>query len=100
MDGDSESPRHEVQHLIAMNTASYLALTSLVATHPDPRQIQLHLVSALEAVLGSERLSRWTDEQKRIVRQVVETFQHVQPAPAIDPLATAMGERDPRKPGR
>lgn len=100
MDDDIESLRREVQHLIAMNTASYLAITSLVATHPDPRQIQLHLVSALEAVLGSERLARWTDEQKRIVRQVVETFQHVQPAPALDPLAAAMGDRDPRKPAR
>ena len=100
MDEDIESLRREVQHLIAMNTAAYLAITSLVATHPNPQQIQLHLVSALEGVLGSERLARWTDEQKRIVRQVVETFQHVQPAPAIDPLARAMGERDPRKPGR
>ncbi|NKE65464.1 hypothetical protein RAMLITH_06485 [Ramlibacter sp. RBP-2] len=100
MDDEIEALRQEVQHLIAMNTASLVAITSLVATHPDPRQLQLHLVSALEAVLGSERLARWTGEQKRIVRQVVETFQHVQPAAAIDPLATAMGARDPRKPGR
>lgn len=100
MDDEIESLRQEVQHLIAMNTASYLAITSLVATHPDPQQLQLHLVSALESVLGSQRLARWTDEQKRIVRQVVETFQNVQPAPAIDPLASALGERDPRKPGR
>ncbi len=100
MNDEIESLRQEVQHLIAMNTAAYLAITSLVATHPDPRQLQLHLVSALEGVLGSPRLARWTDEQKRIVRQVVETFQQVQPAPAIDPLASALGERDPRKPAR
>jgi len=100
MDEDIESLRQEVRHLIAMNTASYLAITSLVATHPDPKQLHLHLVSALEAVLGSERLARWTDDQKQIVRHVVETFQHVQPAPAIEPLASALGERDPRRPAR
>jgi hypothetical protein len=50
-------------------------------------------------VLGSERLARWSDDQKAIVRKVVETFQHVQPAAPIDPLA-AMGDRDPRHTGR
>jgi hypothetical protein len=92
-----EALRQEVRHLIAMNTASYVAITSLVATHPNPQQLQLHLVTALEGVLGSERLARWTDDQKAIVRQVVETFQHVRPASPIDPLAS-MGERDPRRP--
>jgi hypothetical protein len=48
MDDQIESLRQEVQHLIAMNTASYVAITSLVATHPNPQQLQLHLVSALE----------------------------------------------------
>ncbi|MCM2252945.1 MAG: hypothetical protein NDJ19_11350 [Ramlibacter sp.] len=97
MDEDIEALRREVQHLIAMNTASYVAITSLVATHPDPQQLQLHLVTALEAVLGSERLARWTDEQKQIVRRALEAFQQVRPAVPIDPLATAFGERDPRK---
>ena len=40
MDDDIESLRQEVQHLIAMNTASYVAITSLVATHPDPQQLR------------------------------------------------------------
>jgi len=100
MDDDIELLKQEVRHLIAMNTAAYLAITSLVATHPQPQQLHLHLVSALEAVLGSERLARWTDDQKQIVRQVVETFQHVQPAPTLDPLASALGARDPRRSGR
>jgi hypothetical protein len=99
MEQEIEALRQEVRHLIAMNTASYVAITSLVATHPNPQQIHLHLVTALEAVLGSERLARWTDDQKQIVRKVVETFQHVQPAATIDPLA-AMGDRDPRHGGR
>ena len=99
MEEEIEALRQEVRHLIAMNTASYVAITSLVATHPNPQQIHLHLVTALEAVLGSERLARWTDDQKQIVRKVVETFGHVQPAAPIDPLATAMGERDPRHGG-
>jgi hypothetical protein len=97
MDEEIEALRQEVRHLIAMNTASYVAITSLVATHPHPQQLHLHLVTALESVLGSERLARWGDDQKAIVRKVVETFQNVQPAATIDPLATAMGERDPRK---
>jgi len=88
--------RQEVEHLIAMNTASYVVITSLVATHPDPRQFQLHLLSAVEGVLGSDRLARWSDDQKLIVRRAVEAFQQVQPARAIDPLAAAMGDRDPR----
>ncbi|HWI83006.1 hypothetical protein [Ramlibacter sp.] len=92
--------RQEVEHLIAMNTASYVVITSLVATHPNPQQLQLHLVAALEGVLGSERLARWSDDQKGIVRSVVETFQHVRPAPIMDPLASALGERDPRQAGR
>jgi hypothetical protein len=96
MQDDIDALRREVQHLIAMNTASYLVITSLVATHPDPQQLQLHLVTALEAVLGSQRLERWTEEQKQIIRRVVETFQHVQPAAPIDPLAAAFGQRDPR----
>jgi hypothetical protein len=74
-----------------------VVLTSLVATHPRPDQLQLHLVTALEGVLGSERLAKWGEDQKQIVRKVVETFQHVQPAAAIDPLASAMGEHDPRR---
>ena len=97
---DIEALRTEVQHLIAMHTASYVTLTSLVATHPRPEQFQLHLVSALEGVLGSERLARWTDDQKQIVRRVVETFQNVKPAPPIDPLKSALGDRDPRDLGR
>lgn len=96
MDEDIEALRREVRHLIAMHTASYITLTSLVATHPNPQQLQLHLVAALEGVLGSERLSRWTDDQKEIVRRVVETFQNVQPAPTLDPLGAAMGDNDPR----
>lgn len=97
MDEDIEALRREVQHLIAMHTASYVTITSLVATHPNPQQLQLHLVAALEGVLGSERLAKWTDEQKQIVRRVVETFQHVQPSPPIDPLKAALGDKDPRQ---
>uniref|UniRef100_UPI002FC8AFBA hypothetical protein n=1 Tax=Ramlibacter sp. TaxID=1917967 RepID=UPI002FC8AFBA len=80
MEEEIEALRQEMRYLMAMHTASYVTLTSLVATHPNPQQFQLHLVTALEAVLGSERLARWTDDQKAIVRKVVETFQHVQPA--------------------
>ncbi len=98
MEDDIEALRQEVRHLIAMHTASYVVITSLVATHPNPSQLQLHLISALEGVLGSQRLANWGEDQKQIVRKVVETFQHVQPAAPIDPLASAMGERDPRKP--
>ena len=97
MDEDIEALKREVQHLIAMHTASYVTLTSLIATHPHPEHFQLHLITALESVLGSERLSRWTDEQKQIVRRVVETFQDVRPAPRIDPLKAALGDRDPRQ---
>lgn len=96
MDDDIEALRREVQHLIAMHTATYVTLTSLVATHPQPQQFQLHLVTALEGVLGSERLANWTPEQKQIVRRVVETFQNVRPAEAMDPLKEALGDRDPR----
>jgi hypothetical protein len=99
MEEEIEALRREVRHLIAMNTAAYLAITSLIATHPDAQQLQLHLVSALEAILGSERLARWDDEQKAIVRRVMETFQQIQPAAHIDPLAAALGDRDPRHPG-
>lgn len=95
MEEEIEALRQDIRHLMAMHTASYVTLTSLVATHPNPQQLQLHLVTALEAVLGSERLARWTDDQKAIVRRVVETFQQVQPAAPIDPLAS-MGARDPR----
>jgi hypothetical protein len=100
MEEDIQALRQEMRHLMAMHTASYVAITSLVATHPNPQQLQLHLDTALEAVLGSERLARWSDEQKAIVRKVIETFQHVQPAATIDPLAAAMGEKDPRHTGR
>jgi hypothetical protein len=96
MEEEIEALRQEVRHLIAMNTASYVTITSLVATHPNPEQLQLHLISALEGVLGSERLARWSDDQKQIVRKVVETFQNVRPATTIDPLHSAMGDRDPR----
>lgn len=97
MDEDIERLRQEVSHLMAMHTASYIVLTSLVATHPDPQQFQLHLDTALEGVLGSERLARWPEDQRAIVRRVVETFQHVRPATPIDPLAQALGPRDPRQ---
>lgn len=99
MDQDIEALRQEVRHLMAMHTATYVTLTSLVATHPNPQQLQLHLVSALEGVLGSDRLAHWADDQKHIVRTVVETFQRVAPSPVLDPLASAMGARDPRQSG-
>ena len=99
MDDEIAALRREVEHLLAMHTASYVTLTSLVATHPHPEQFQLHLITALEGVLGSERLAQWTDEQKQIVRRVVETFQNIRPADRIDPLREALGDRDPRKPG-
>ena len=95
MEEEIDALKQEVRHLMAMHTASYVTLTSLVATHPNPQHLHLHLVTALEAVLGSERLARWSDEQKAIVRKVVETFQHVEPAAPIDPLGS-MGDRDPR----
>ena len=100
MDDEIAALRKEVEHLIAMHTASYVTLTSLVATHPHPEQFQLHLITALEGVLGSERLANWSEDQKQIVRRVVETFQNVRPAPPIDPLASALGDRDPRYSGR
>ena len=96
MDEEIAALRKEVEHLIAMHTASFVTLTSLVATHPHPEQFQMHLISALEGVLGSERLAKWSDEQKLIVRRVVETFQSVKPAPPIDPLKSVLGDRDPR----
>ena len=96
MEDEIAALRKEVEHLIAMHTASYVTLTSLVATHPQPEQFQLHLISALEGVLGSARLGKWSDEQKLIVRRVVETFQNVKPAPPIDPLKSVLGDRDPR----
>ena len=80
MDEEIAALRREVQHLIAMHTASYVTITSLIATHPNPEHFQLHLITALESVLGSERLAKWTEEQKQIVRRVVETFQNVRPA--------------------
>ena len=98
MDDEIAALRREVEHLIAMHTASYVTLTSLVATHPHPEQFQLHLITALEGVLGSERLAQWTDEQKQIVRRVVEALQNLRPADRIDPLREALGDRDPRKP--
>ena len=97
MEDEIEALKQEVRHLIAMHTASYVTLTSLVATHPQPQQFQLHLITALEGVLGSERLANWSEDQKQIVRRVVETFQNVRPAAPIDPLASALGERDPRR---
>jgi len=97
MDEDIESLRTEVRHLIAMNAASYVAITSLVATHPDQQQFHLHLIAALEGVLSSDRVAAWPDDQKAIVRRVVETFQGVKRAEPIDPLAAGLGDRDPRK---
>lgn len=96
MEDDIESLRTEVRHLIAMNAASYVAITSLIATHPNPGQFHLHLVAALEGVLSSERVAAWPDDQKEIVRRVVETFQGVKTAAPIDPLAAGLGSRDPR----
>ena len=100
MDEDIEALRTEVRHLIAMNAACYVAITSLVATHPNPQQFQLHLMAALEGVLGSERVAKWPQDQKEIVRRAVETFQGLKAAGTIDPLAAALGDRDPRKAGR
>jgi hypothetical protein len=97
MDEDIDSLRTEVRHLIAMNAASYVAITSLIATHPNPQQFHLHLVAALEGVLSSARVAAWPDDQKEIVRRVVETFQGVKAAAPIDPLADELGARDPRK---
>jgi hypothetical protein len=96
MEEEIEALKREIRHLVAMHTASYVTITSLVATHPQPEQFQLHLISALEGVLGSPRLAKWSDDQKLIVRRVVETFQNLRPAAPIDPLAAALGDRDPR----
>lgn len=99
MDDEIEALRREVRHLIAMNAAGYVAITSLVATHPNPTQFHLHLVAALEGILSSERVAHWPEDQKEIVRRVVETFQGVQAAAPIDPLAAGLGARDPRRGG-
>jgi hypothetical protein len=97
MDQDIDSLRQEVRHLIAMNAASYVAITSLIATHPNPQQFHLHLLVALETVLSSGGVSRWPEDQKEIVRRAVEAFQAVDTAAPIDPLAAGLGERDPRR---
>jgi hypothetical protein len=97
MEEEIDELRREVRHLIAMNAASYVAITSLVATHPNPQQFQLHLETALEGVLSSDRVARWPEDQQAIVRRVIETFQGVKAAEFIDPLAAGLGERDPRR---
>lgn len=97
MEEEIEKLRNEVRHLIAMNAASYVAITSLIATHPNPEQFHLHLVTALESVLGSGGVSQWPADQKEIVRRAVEAFQNVRSSPPIDPLAAGLGGRDPRK---
>jgi hypothetical protein len=100
MDQEIEALHTEVRHLIAMNAACYVAITSLVATHPNPQQFHLHLIAALEGILGSGGVAHWPDDQKEIVRRAVETFQGLKAAETIDPLAAGLGERDPRKAGR
>lgn len=97
MQEEIDALRQEVRHLMAMHTAAYVTLTSLVATHPNPQQFQLHLLTALESVLGSKGVSQWPEDQLAIVRKVVETFQNVRPSEPLDPLASALGDRDPRR---
>lgn len=76
-----------------MNIGVTAVLASLIATHPNYDQFQLHLVGVLE-IAAAGRLGPLTDQQQEQVRDYVESLQQIAALKLkIDPTATALSRR-------
>lgn len=73
-------------NLEATRVAFMLVLTSIIATHPNYHQMQMHLTSLLEQQLAGGALgSTLTPAQSEYAREVVEWMQQIHSKVAPDP---------------
>jgi len=79
----------ERETMLTILKGYHIALASLVATHPNYEQFQLHLTSTFEGP-GMRVLGKDLDEkQAHALREVVESLQQIRGVTGrIDPLAT------------
>lgn len=70
-----ESLRAECDTLLAMQAGTTAVLFSLIATHPDHDQFQLHLTSCLELALNGSLARSLSPKQQAQAREFVEQLQ-------------------------
>jgi hypothetical protein len=76
-----------VDTLLATQAGITVALTSLIAMHPNYQQLQMHLVSTLEIALNGSLGAVLTERQKIQARDYVEVLQQMREVRGkIDPL--------------
>lgn len=72
-----------------INTGFMLALASLIATHPNYRQYQLHLAYLVDSSVLEKSFPALTPGQIETALQLVESLQRIAAATArIDPLGS------------
>lgn len=76
-----------------MNIGITTVLASLIATHPNYDQFQLHLVSTLEIATNGQ-MGPLTDLQREQLRSYVESLQQIAAVRRkIDPTASVLSQR-------
>lgn len=80
----------EIETMLGIQAGMTAILASLIATHPNYRQLQLHLTTALEVMLeGGFAGAALSDHQRATARSYVEQLQQIDPATGeIDPLGS------------
>lgn len=74
--------------ILSMLKAYQYALCSLIATHPDHKQLQLHLASILETANPERFYGPMSELERESFENTIATLQAVRPmTQRIDPMA-------------
>ena len=90
---DPRALRQEIEVLMAMQAATTVVLSSLIATHPRYREFQLHVTALVELADAGTLWKPLNDRQREIARLYVEELQSIRSR-----LDSALVEPEPRWP--
>lgn len=81
-----EQPPTDLEVAAAINAGMTVILASLIATHPDYENFQIHLAGLLEVAAAGSLFSNLTHQQQQLAREYVERLQRIQEAPAASQM--------------
>ena len=90
---DPRALRQEIEVLMAMQAATTVVLSSLIATHPRYREFQLHVTALVELADAGTLWKPLNDRQREIARLYVEELQSIRSR-----LESALDDPEPRSP--
>lgn len=77
---EEQQPISEQQAAEAITAGMTVIISSLIATHPDYENFQIHLAGILEVADAGSFFANLTEPQRRLAREYVEFLQRMQKA--------------------